>query len=82
MNWPSDWVWFSLSLGVWPVTSTAWFLHAERKFRLKNISVGWDKYDHLVGSLPRASVHLVLDLLEILDQESSYTALKEKFLIF
>jgi hypothetical protein len=39
----------------WPDTLAAWFLHAESKFRLKNIATEWDKYDHLVGALPRAS---------------------------
>jgi hypothetical protein len=64
----------------WPDTPAAWFLHAESKFRLKHIESEWDRYDHLVGALPRASVRLVLDLLEDPDQERPYTALKEKLL--
>jgi hypothetical protein len=48
----------------WPDTPAAWFLHAESKFRLKHITLEQDRYDHLVGALPRASVRPVLDLLE------------------
>jgi hypothetical protein len=64
----------------WPETPAAWFLHAESKFRLRRITAEWDKYDHLVSALPRASVRLVLDLLENPDEDQPYTALKEKLL--
>jgi hypothetical protein len=64
----------------WPETPAAWFIHAESKFRLKHITEEWDKYDHLVGALPRASVRLVLDLLEHPDESTPYTALKDKLL--
>jgi hypothetical protein len=64
----------------WPETPAAWFLHAESKFRLKHITSEWDRYDHLVGALPRASVRLVLDLLENPDEQAPYSALKEKLL--
>ncbi len=64
----------------WPETPDAWFLHAESKFRLKHITSEWDCYDHLVGALPRASVRLVLDLLENPDEQAPYSALNDKLL--
>jgi hypothetical protein len=62
----------------WPDTPAAWFLHAESKFRLKHIASERDRYDHLVGALPRASMRLVLDLLEAPDEQAPYSALQEK----
>jgi hypothetical protein len=54
--------------------------HAESKFRLRNVTDEAEKYDHLVGSLPRNSVGLVLDLLEQADATTPYTSLKHRLL--
>jgi hypothetical protein len=62
------------------LTSHGCLVHAESKFYLKHISADWEEYDHLVGSLPQASVRPVLDVLEDQDQERLFTALKEKLL--
>jgi hypothetical protein len=64
----------------WPDTPAAWFAHVESKFRLRNVTEEAEMYDHLVGSLPRSSVRLVLDLLERLDVNTPYTSLKRRLL--
>jgi hypothetical protein len=51
-------------------------LNVESKFRLKHITEEWDKYDHLVGVVPCASVRLILDLLENPDETRPFTLLK------
>jgi hypothetical protein len=64
----------------WPDTPAAWFAHVESKFRLRNVTEEAEMYDHLVGSLPRSSVRLVLDLLERPDVNTPYTSLKRRLL--
>lgn len=35
----------------------------------------WDKFDHLVGSLPKASVRMVMYSLELPDMDHPYSVL-------
>jgi hypothetical protein len=64
----------------WPDTPAAWFVFAESKFRLKNISSETIKFDLLVGSLPRESIRQVLDVVERPHEDTPYTSLKERLL--
>jgi hypothetical protein len=61
----------------WPDTLAVWFVFAESKFRLKNITSEAVKFDLLVGSLPRESIRQVLDVVEASHKDTPYTSLKE-----
>jgi len=47
----------------WPENSAAWFALAESHFRMRNIYDEWVRYDHVVSSLSKDSLRLVLDLV-------------------
>jgi hypothetical protein len=48
----------------WSESPASWFLYAESRFRLRDVSSEGQKFDNLVAALPRESVRLVLDVLE------------------
>jgi hypothetical protein len=62
----------------WSDAPAGWFLYAESQFRIRNITSEVDRFDHLVGALPKSSVRLVIDALESLDRP--YSALKQRLL--
>jgi hypothetical protein len=64
----------------WLDTLAVWFAHAESKLQLRNVTDEAERYDHLVGSLPRNSVRLVLDVLQQPDATTPYTCLKQRLL--
>jgi hypothetical protein len=65
----------------WPETPASWFIFAESKFRLKNITSEQVKFDLLVSCLQRESIRQVLDVLERPDQTAPYTCLKERLMV-
>jgi hypothetical protein len=65
----------------WQDTPAAWFVYAESKFRLKNITSETVKFDLVVGSLSRNSIRQVLDVVEAPHAETPYTSLKERLLL-
>jgi hypothetical protein len=64
----------------WSDAPAGWFLYAESRFRIRNITSEVDRFDHLVGALPKSSVRLVMDTLESLDADQPYSALKQRLL--
>jgi hypothetical protein len=64
----------------WPDTPASWFALAESRFRLRNVTEEATQYDYLVSSLPKESVRLVLDLVEVPPEANPYTTLKARLL--
>jgi hypothetical protein len=64
----------------WSDAPAGWFLYAESRFRIRNITSEVDRFDHLVGALPKSSVRLVLDALESPDADRPYSTLKQRLL--
>ena len=62
----------------WPENSAAWFALAESRFRMKDIYDEWTRYDHVVSSLTKESLRLVLDLVTSPPEDDPYTTLKER----
>jgi hypothetical protein len=61
----------------WSDAPAGWFLYAESRFRIRNITSEVDRFDHLVGALPKSFVRLVMDALESPDADRPYYALKQ-----
>ena len=64
----------------WPDNSVAWFMLAESRFRMRNIYDEWTRYDHVVSSLSKDSLRLVLDLVTSPPEDDPYTTLKARLL--
>jgi hypothetical protein len=64
----------------WSESPASWFLYAESRFRLRDVSSESQKFDNLVAALPRESVRLVLDVLENPSATAPYTQLKARLL--
>jgi hypothetical protein len=57
----------------WSESPASWFLYAESRFRLRDVTSEAHKFDNLVAALPRDSVRLVLDVLENPSATAPYT---------
>jgi hypothetical protein len=64
----------------WSDAPAGWFLYAESRFWIRNITSEVDRFDHLVGALPKSSIRLVMDTLESPDTDRPYSALKQRLL--
>jgi len=64
----------------WPENSAAWFALAESRFRMRDIYDEWSRYDHVVSSLSKDSLRLVLDLVTSPPEDDPYTTLKARLL--
>ncbi len=64
----------------WSDTPASWFALAESRFCLCNVTEEAMQFDYLVSSLPKESVCLVLDLVEVHSENNPYTALKARLL--
>jgi hypothetical protein len=64
----------------WIDTPRSWFIYVESKFRIKNITSEHMKFDLVVSSLPRDSIHQVIDVLERPHADTPYTLLKSRLL--
>jgi len=64
----------------WPDNSAAWFALAESRFRMRDIYDEWSRYDHVVSSLSKDSIRLVLDLVTSPPEDDPYTTLKARLL--
>jgi hypothetical protein len=64
----------------WPDTPQAWFIFVESKFHVRGISSEADRFDLVVGSLPKESLRQVIDVLENPDAATPYTTLKGRLL--
>jgi len=62
----------------WPENSAAWFALAESRFRMRNIFDEWVRYDHVVSSLSKDSLRLVLDLVTSPPEDDPYTTIKDR----
>jgi hypothetical protein len=47
----------------WAENTGAWFAIAETRFRLKSVDDQQDMFAHVVNTLPRESIRIVLDLI-------------------
>jgi hypothetical protein len=64
----------------WSESPASWFLYAESRFRLRDVTSEAQRFDNLVAALPRDSVRLVLDVLENPSATTPYTQLKARLL--
>lgn len=64
----------------WPQAPVAWFAQAECIFHTKHVTDSFDKYCHLMASLPPESVRLVMDVVEVPPTVNPYEILKERLL--
>jgi hypothetical protein len=64
----------------WAESPASWFLYAESRFRLRDVTSEIQKFDNLVAALPRESVRLVLDVLDNPSTTAPYTQLKTRLL--
>jgi hypothetical protein len=64
----------------WPQAPVAWFAQAECIFHTKHVTDSFDKYCHLMASLPPESVRLVMDVVEVPPMVNPYEILKEQLL--
>jgi hypothetical protein len=72
---------FSVKLSpFWPQAPVAWFAQAECIFHTKRVTDSFDKYCHLMASLPPESVCLVMDIVEVPPAVNPYETLKERLL--
>ncbi len=61
----------------WPDAPVLWFSRAECSFLLRNVTEQREKFCLVVQSLPRESMRLVADMVELPPAELMYNALKE-----
>jgi hypothetical protein len=72
---------FSVKLSpFWPQAPVAWFAQVEYIFHTKRVTDSFDKYCHLMASLPPESVRLVMDIVEVPPTVDPYETLKERLL--
>jgi hypothetical protein len=64
----------------WTDTPSAWFGLAESRFRMRNITNEWDRFDVVVSSLPKDTLRLVLSAVTDPDEHVPYTAIKARLL--
>jgi hypothetical protein len=58
-----------------------WFLQVECLFHVKQITDQFQKYCHVVGSLPHESLRQVVDIVEEPPAETPYVAIKQRLMV-
>jgi hypothetical protein len=64
----------------WPDAPALWFSRAECSFLLRNVIEQREKFCLVVQSLPRDTMRLMADLVELPPQQLMYNALKDRLL--
>lgn len=62
----------------WPLAPALWFAQSECTFTVKNVTSQFDRYCHVVASLPHESLRLVADLVENPPSPTAYDDIKQR----
>jgi hypothetical protein len=62
----------------WPQAPALWFAQAECTFAVKRVVAQFDRYCHVVASLPHESIRLVPDIVECEPSEMPYDDIKQR----
>jgi hypothetical protein len=64
----------------WPHAPALWFSQIECLFHVKQVTDQFQKYCHVVGSLPHESLRQVADIVEAPPAETPYVAIKQRLM--
>jgi hypothetical protein len=62
----------------WPQAPALWFAQAECTFAVKRVVAQFDRYCHVVATLPHESIRLVADIVESELSETPYNDIKQR----